>query len=504
VSVRAREVGLRKTLGATQGDLVAQFLVESTVMAALAALIGLALIEVSLNAFNALLQQSIVLEYFGTQGVLLPLLVMVVIVGIAGGWYPALVLSRLRPREALQGQHGVEGSGRLRQLLVIAQFSVAIGLMTCMSVIYLQTERLRTMDMGYQPEGLYIIRGLRTADGAEAHRAFMDRVKALPGAVGVTRALFDPTNGKMARQPIILPGATAVGAPQVAIQAVDWDYVEVYGGRIVAGRDLSRNFANDDVDRPDGKDARISDANVLVNRSMMSMYGVSEPAALIGKTFAIAGEGSDRTTLSIVGVVDDIRIRSARDPKEPMFYLRSVKEASSIGVRFRGVSPAKFEEQLRPLWAQAWPDRPMLATLADDAIAKFYDADRRRGTLFALFAGVALILCAIGVYGLAVFTAQRRTKEIGIRKVLGASVWDIVRLLMLQFSWPVLIAMALAWPLAWWAMRGWLNSFSAPLGLTVWPFLLAGLAGLAAAWISVGSHAIRVARQSPVLALKHD
>jgi putative ABC transport system permease protein len=502
VSVRAREVGLRKTLGAERPQLVAQFLVESTLLAACAGLLGLALVELAIGPFNQVLKLSLALNYFGVDGVLWPLALMVLFVGLAGGWYPALVLAKLRPREALSGQRGPEGAGRLRQGLVLAQFCVAIALMTCMAVIYMQTRFLLKADLGYQPEGLLVIRGLRATDVATTQMALMERLRKLPGTVAVTRAMFDPTHGGMARQGIVLPGKPSQGAPQVAINPIDWDYLATYGGRIIAGRDFDRAFANDDMDTFDPKATPRRGANVLVNRSIMPMFEVQQPSDLLGKTFGIGEDGL--TIATIVGVVDDIRIRSARDPKEPAFYMRTGEDVSSIGVRFSGVPAAQYRTQAEAAWRALWPDVPFSAKLADEAISGYYENDRRRGQLFGVFATIAIVLCALGVYGLAVFTAERRTREIGIRKVLGASTWDIVRLLLMQFARPVLLAMLIAWPIAWWLMRDWLSTFDIRIGLTPWPFLAAGLAALAIAWITVAGHAIRVARQNPVLALKFE
>jgi putative ABC transport system permease protein len=176
----------------------------------------------------------------------------------------------------------------------------------------------------------------------------------------------------------------------------------------------------------------------------------------------------------------------------------------ALTVRFQGVSPAEIRARLENTWKQLFPDSPFSATMVDSAIEDYYKDEARRGNLFALFAGIAIVLCAAGLYGLAVFTAERRTKEIGIRKVLGASITDIVKLLVWQFSKPVMIATLIAWPIAWWLMRDWLNGFNVRIALTPIPFIASGLLAMLIAWLTVTWHAIRVARTSPIHALRYE
>jgi putative ABC transport system permease protein len=206
----------------------------------------------------------------------------------------------------------------------------------------------------------------------------------------------------------------------------------------------------------------------------------------------------------VVGVIEDLRIRSARDEVLPSLYVRGDEGLTAVSVRYKGVPPAEMVSRLEAAWKQMFPETPFTAKLVDEAIVGYYKNETRRGHLFALFAGIAIVLCAVGLYGLAVFTAERRTKEIGIRKVLGAEVSDIVRLLVWQFSKPVMIATLIAWPIAWWLMREWLNGFSVRIPLTPLPFIVAGACALFIAWITVAWHAMRVARTSPIHALRHE
>jgi putative ABC transport system permease protein len=506
VSRRAREVGLRKTLGAERHQLMLQFLVESTLLASLAGVLALAIVELTLPAFNALLAQKLVVQYGGLQGVMLPLLVMVAFVGVIGGWYPALVLAKLRPREAISGSGTVAGGARLRQLLVIGQFGIAVLLMTCMAIIYTQISFMRAADMGYKPEGLIVVSQMQRAEVRTQQQSLVDAIRRVPGVTAVTQSRFDPTFRGLWQQQAFLPGVPDSQAPQISVQSVDWDYLKTYGGRLLAGRDLDQQFGNDNFpDKITPEDMVKRGGNILVNRAAMKFFNTSDPKAVVGKTFQVnAGEQGQRATFTIVGVIDNIRLRSARDEALPSYFARNVEGVGSITLRFQGVAPSEMTARLEAAWKQLFPDTPFQSKLVDAAVEGYYKNEARRGNLFALFAGIAIVLCAAGLYGLAVFTAERRTKEIGIRKVLGASVIDIVKLLVWQFSKPVIIATLIAWPLAWWFMREWLNGFNVRIALTPIPFLAAGVLAMVIAWFTVTWHAMRVARMSPIHALRHE
>lgn len=502
VSLRAREVGLRKTLGAARGQLVAQFLVESTVLATAAGVLALALVELSLPAFNALLAQKLALTYLGSGGVLLPLVAMVLFVGLAGGWYPALVLARQQPRQALAGQATAAGGGGVRAALVVGQFAVAVALISGMAVIVAQVQHLRSADMGYQPQGMVVIQALNRAEVKPLQQALLDSFRRVPGVTAATRSMFDPAGPGVTRQRAFLPGVPDNQAPQLSTQPIDWDYVKTYGARMLAGRDLQRDLGGDDTNKLTPEEISARGVNVLINRAALALFNTADPAVAVGKTFQLDGQ-DQRFTATVVGVVEDIRIRSARDAPEPAFFARDEDHMISISVRFEGVPPAQMQQRLEAAWREMFPDSPFVAAMADEAVTGYYRAEERVGNLFALFAGLAVALCAVGVYGLAVFTAERRTREIGLRKLLGARVRDILQLLLWQFSKPVLWSLLIAWPLAWWLTRGWLDGFATRIALTPWPFVLAALLALAVAWATVAAQALKVARASPIAALRH-
>jgi len=513
VSLRAREVGVRKTVGATRSQLVTQFLVESCVLALGAACLALALIEVTMPIFNSLIEQAITLNYLGTNGVLLPLIVLWIVVGLTGGWYPALVLSRLNPRDAVHGAISTSstrsatsklgGGSALRVTLVVAQFAVAVLLVTCMTIIYLQVVHLRNVDLGFKGEGLITVSQLERSEVKPQQQAFMDEVKKIPGVTFVTRSIFTPGTGGDISQSAVFEGMAATAVTKISAQIVDYDFLRTYDAKLVAGRDFSRDIASDDVTGLEPEALAKRTNNVVINRSMLKYFNTADPQAAIGKSFQIAHRKS-RFALTVVGVVEDIRMRPAREQSTPTYFSRAADGYYAMSIRFSGVAPAEMRQRLERKWSGFFPDTPFQSRLMQTVVNGFYAAEANRGNLFAACAGLAFVLCMLGMFGLAVFTAERRTKEIGIRKVLGASATEIMRLLMWQFLKPICLSILIAWPLAWWLMRDCLNGFSDRIPLTPTPFILSALLAMLIAGVTVAAHALMVARVSPVKALRHE
>ncbi|MET0239231.1 MAG: ABC transporter permease [Sphingobium sp.] len=513
-SQRAREVALRKVLGASRGQLIAQFLGESILVAGIAMIVALGAVELVLPGFNAFLDADIALRYFGSGGIALPAVLLVLLVGVAGGLYPALYLSRFQPARILKANKSAadaEGSGRLRNALVIAQFAVSIGLMICTAIIYGQTVYARTLDAGYQRDGLLQVGNLGFKGASEdAVNAFVERVRRIPGVQAAARTQIGVSPGNNAVSGFFLPGATH--EVQLGTYGVEAGFMKAMGIKLLAGRDFSLSQGRDDATTPFPVQIEAERAlaargvNVVISQEASRRLGYASPAAAIGKTIraALTLNEVGLVPATIVGVVADTRYRSIHQPLQPIVYTMTRNGFSDAEVRFAGVSPSQLREQVAAVWTQLIPTVPFNAEFADDLVARQYDREASRATLFAAFALLAVVIGCLGLFGLAAFTAERRTREIGIRKVLGAGTGDIVRLLVWQFSRPVLIANLIAWPVAWWIMRDWLNNFDRRIGLTPLPFAAAGLVALVIAVATIGTHAWRVAQTSPVKALRYE
>jgi putative ABC transport system permease protein len=517
---RAREVSLRKVLGASRRQLVLQFLGESMVLTTFAMLIALAALELGLPWLSSLLDADLRIDYLGAGGLLPQILLLTLLVGLAGGLYPAFVLSRFRPATVLKANKSSAegtGSGRMRAGLVVVQFAVSIGLIICTWVVWRQTEYVQTVDMGFEREGLIQVRGGWRFQEQGSYEAAKRVFAGVPGITGVARTNLGVAATNKSIQAVNAPGAPA--ALNMGVYRVDTDFFRTMGMRLLAGREFSEQMANDRFIRPPepvpggtapapapaGPTLMQRGLNVVINRHAARLLGYRDPAQAIGKVIRVSAAGTDDLVPStVVGVVEDTRIRTARDEIEPLVFTFDPEGTTLIQLRYRSTDPAAVMAGVAGVWRRFQPDAPFEGAFAEDLLARLYQREHARGVAFAAFSGLAVIISCLGLFGLAAFTAQRRTKEIGIRKVLGARVRHIVQLLTWQFSKPVVLANLIAWPVAWWAMRDWLNTYDTRIDLGPTPFVLAGLIALAIAVGTVAGHAIRVARANPIVALRYE
>jgi putative ABC transport system permease protein len=512
-SQRAREVALRKVLGATRKQLIVQFIGESILVAGIATLVALALAELALPPLNNFLDAAMQIRYLGADGILLPVVALALLVGLAGGAYPALYLSRFQPAAVLKANKSAadaEGNGRLRNLLVVGQFAVSIGLIICTAIVYSQTVYARTMDAGYKRDGLLQVRRLDTPQVEVIAKTFAEEVRRLPGVSSVARTSIAVNPGNNSMSVVRLPGKTDY--VQLGIYAIDPGVIEALGMRLLAGRNFSEAVAMDDSTTPSPVDLAAERAlvargvNVILSESAAKRLGFATPQAAIGKQvqagFTVE-EAGNWVPATIVGVVSDVRYRSVREPLQPIIYFYRTRDYSTLLVRHVGDERA-MRDRVEAIWKKLVPEIAFDARSVTEVVHNLYSRDETRAQLFGMFAILAAVIGCLGLFGLASFTAERRTREIGIRKVLGARTRDIVRLLVWQFSRPVLIANLIAWPVAWWVMRDWLNQFDIRVDLTPTPFVLAGLLALVIAIATIGAHAFRVARTNPVHALRYE
>jgi putative ABC transport system permease protein len=512
-SRRAREVALRKTLGATRRQLILQFLLEALVIVGLAGVLALALVELALPLLNDLIDGRMEIRYFGADGILAPLAAALLLVALMGGIYPAFFLSRYRPSVVLKANRsGAEAPGavRLRLALVVVQFAVSIALIICTAIIHAQTLYARSADPGYRVAGLLYVSYPEMIGERPQVEAFMRRLEAVPGVQSVARVGVTPNSDMTATTNFRAPGAADSVILEIA--PIDGDTFATLGMRLLAGRNITHEreadvgapMYNQDPERV--RLVRERGLNVVVDESAARLLGFADPRAAVGRQIgredSESGEGSAPYT--IVGVVNDARFESARVESRPKIYYVAPTSHLALAVRFEPSRAAAIMSAAQSLWKSAVRTDPFTGFFADARIAEMYAGDERRARMFAIFAAFAVLISCLGLFGLAAFTAERRTKEIGIRKVLGARTRDIVRLLVWQFTRPVLLANLIAWPIAWWAMRDWLNEFDSRIDLGPGPFVIAGLAALLIAGATVAGHAVKVARANPIHALRYE
>ena len=514
-SQRAREVALRKVLGADRRQLILQFVGESVIVATIAMVVALALVEMLVPSFASFLDADLDLRYFGSEGVLLPVLGLVLLVGLIGGLYPAFYLSRFQPAAVLKANRSsaeTPGTGRLRNALVVGQFAVSIGLIICTAVVYGQTVYARTTDPGYQREGLLQLTGLARRQLVPLSDTIAAEIARVPGVKSVGRSTIGIATSNSSTSGVQVPGREE--PVSIGTYAVDTNFFNTMGIKLLAGRSFDPARPMDEVTLPFPADKEAEKAlaargaNVVINELAARRMGFANPADAVGKQVKGGGFGvSDEFGLvpaTIIGVVQDSRFRSIRQPIDPIMFRYAKGNLDAMLVRYESDRPDQVRSDIERVWKRLATDAPFDAKFSDDIIAKLYQAEDARAKTFAGFALLAVIVGCLGLFGLATFTAERRTKEIGIRKVLGARSRDIVRLLTWQFTKPVIIANLVAWPLAWWVMRDWLNTFDTRIELGPTPFVLAGAIALIIAIGTIAGHAIRVARANPIHALRYE
>ena len=511
-SQRAREVALRKVLGATRQQLVVQFVAESILISAVAMLLALALVELLVKPFGAFLDSEISLSYFGKGGILLPAILLTLLVGILSGLYPAVFISRFHPAQVLKANRSAAetpGSGRIRATLVVFQFAVSIGLIICTAVIYGQTVFARQVDPGYKRDHILQVEELGRAQLISRHEAIVGQMSRLPGVVAASLADLGINTTNQSNTYIIPPGSNQ----QVLIGQynVGEDYIQAMGLPLKAGRWFDANRPVDDMTTPYPPDPNVEKAvaqrgvNVVINEYATRKLGFRSPQDAVGKVVRgkLLSDDAGIMNINIIGVVGDTRFRTVRTPIEPLMFHKVRSGPGWMIVRYRG-DPRTVKGEVERQWKQITNEVPFNAKFSEDIIGELYKKEDARAKIFAAFSSLAVIIGCLGLFGLAAFTAERRTKEIGIRKVLGARTRDIVQLLVWQFSRPVIIANVIAWPVAWWMMRDWLNGFDQRIALTPIPFVIAGAIALGIAIATVVGHAVKVARANPIHALRYE
>ena len=498
-TMRAREVSLRKVMGARRRQLVVQFLGESVLTALLAVLLALALVEVLLPAYDGFIGRPIELHYISDWPLTLGIFLVAVLSGLLGGAYPALVLSGFRPAATLKtNASGQSGSGLLRTVLVVLQFAISIGLGIAALVVFAQIRYARDIDLGFNHDNIVVIGG--NSDPvmtSAASDSFVHVLDADPNIAGAARSSAVPFEMNDSRSNVSVSG----NPQQFTARMIDIspELPAVYDMKLRAGRFLSRDRGADLSNSLDRENEVASGANIVIDATAARMFGFS-PAGAVGKTIKIGDKH-----VAVVGVIQDALFHAAKDaPIATVYYFNPNIRLDSFSVRLKRGHIPEALAAIDRTWRRFAPTVAIRRHFLDDLFDKLFAADEKEGAMFGLFVGIAIFVACLGLFGLAAFTAERRTKEIGVRKVFGARTRDVVRLLLWQFSIPVLLANAIAWPIAWYYLHNWLEGYAFRIELGPIYFLAAGLVALLIAWVTVISHAMRVARANPVQALRYE
>lgn len=489
---RAKEVGIRKVMGSQRKQLMLQFIAESVLITLIALATSLVLIYALLPAFNDFSNKELPFSYVTQPTVLLSLLGVVIFSGVIGGSYPAFYLSGFNPVQVLKGKLAARGGSVVfRKVLVVTQFAISIFMLISTLIVFDQLSFLRNKDLGFVREQVVSVRlsgQALTRNSAILSERMQQNpfvvhsatTQATPGQrIGKGVFQVEDNEGKMTERGVDLFGA-------------DYDFVKTLGMTIVQGRDFSRDISAD------------STYAVLVNEAMVKRMSWTEP---IGKKFMVPNAGPDGTNLErrVVGVVKDYHQASLYDPIEPLMIVLSPRNGSLL-VRTKAGDIREIMSSLEKTWKEVNPNFPFEFNFLDADFNSQYHNDAKRSQIFTVFSGLTILIACLGLLGLASFTTQQRFKEIGVRKVIGASVNSLVVLVSKEFFLLVGIGMLVALPCAWYITSNWLQNFSYRIELSgEWLiFVLAAVIAFLITLITVGFHVIRAASANPVRALRDE
>jgi ABC-type antimicrobial peptide transport system permease subunit len=475
---RAKEIGLRKVVGARRTSLIGQFYSESIVTAFLAGIAALALVALLFPAFKTLAGKPMSLHALGSGKFLIGILAVTLFTGIVAGSYPAFFLSAFQPVKVLRGRLGGGAKSALfRKTLVVLQFGLSVFLLIGMGVVSRQVDYMRNKGLGYDKEQLIYLPMRDLA--ASSYDVFKERLLRNPRILGVTASRHPPTGIYANANIADWDGRNPDLRFRISFASVDFDFPETLKIGMAAGRTFSQAFTSD-VKRA-----------FLVNEDVPKLMGL-DAASAVGKRFSFRGyEGT------IVGVMKNFHFKTVHEAIEPLAVVVDPGEFRYAVVRLTaGEVPASLED-VKKAWRQVFPRYPVEYRFFDEDFDQMYRKDEQMGKIMIVFSAMAVLIACLGLFGLASYTAEQRTKEIGIRKTLGASPRGIVLLLSKEFAKWVLFANVLAWPAAYFLMRSWLRGFAYSPGIAWWLFAAAGAGAMAIALVTVGFQALRAAKPIP-------
>jgi putative ABC transport system permease protein len=479
---RAKEVGLRKVVGAVRPHLIGQFLAESIVVSLLSLVLALLIIYVALPYFNTLGGKTLTLDFSNVK-IMGGLLGITIITGLLAGSYPAFYLSGFVPATVLKGNVTGGSSGSLfRNTMVVIQFAVSISLIVGTLIVFNQLKFIQNLNLGYDKENLLYVR--MSGDLWSKYEAFRTSLgnNTLTSQYSFINDL--PTQSGSATIGLQWKGKDPNTQPLFYNFAVDNNFEEVFKTTILEGQGYTENASADT-------------ANILVNESALKTMGLSLSEA-VGTKLTVWGEDA-----TIIGVVKDFNFRPVQEPIGPMFLYRNTWGGFAM-VRTQPGQTAETIAALEKICKELNPTYPFEYNFLDQKIAELYKSEQRLGQLFNVFAVLAIVISCLGLYGLSAYLAERRTRELGIRKVLGASGFQLVYLLSATFTRPVLIATAIAVPLAWYGMNQWLTRFAYHITIDWTIFAIAFVAALVIAWLTVSFESVKAARTNPVNSLRSE
>jgi putative ABC transport system permease protein len=479
---RAKEVGLRKTIGAIRFQLITQFISESLLVALLSLVIGIAIAWLLLPVFNIISFKAITINLLDFK-IIGELLLLAIVVGVISGSYPAFFMSSFKPVAVLKGLKPINGQRSvLRSGLVIIQFSISVILMVSTLVVNSQLKFIRNRDIGFNKQNLLYIQMPQTGDLQSNYSALKASLQQQVGMADYTLVNNLPTNLQNGSSQVTWPGKDPkqqILFPQIVI---DDNFIRVFGMQILAGRTFDDNLKTDE-------------GNYVLNETSVKVMGMTTATA-VGQKISYNGQEG-----TVIGVVKDFNFKPVQQPIEPLI-LRNTNRGAFVVIRTNHVNIKQTIAGLKSVFRSVYRDEPFLYGFVDQDLNRMYESESRTQVLFNTFSVVSIIISCLGLFGLATFTTQRRLKEIGVRKVLGANTAGIVAMLAKDFVKLVAMALLVAFPAAWFLMNKWLDGYVYRIQLSWWMFAIAGMAAIVISIITISYQSIKAALSNPVESLK--
>ena len=490
-SNRVREVGVRKVLGSPRKYLIAQFLAESIMITLVAAMVALFAAWALLPLFNHIAGKELMVSSQIIRWTVPVLLVITIVVGCLAGSYPAFFLSGFQPIEVLKGKlnAGFKGGG-LRRFLVVFQFAISIFLIIGTLVIYNQLKYIQNKNLGYNRDHVLVVHNLWTLPNNTA-KTFKQQIKKLAGVedLSLSQALPSWNYGSSStffKDKVIDQKRSLVARDW----GVDEDYIPTLGIKMAAGRNFSEDMLTDST-------------ALVINTAAANVLGYTDP---LNQTLYLPQDNMAKIMkpYHIIGVTNDFNFRSLRENVSPMIFMQKQK-SNALSVRFRSANIPRLLSQIKDKWKEIYPNQSFYYSFLDDDFTATYLTEQRTGTISVVFTSLAIIVACLGLFGLAAYAAEQRTREIGIRKMLGANVTTIVTLLSRDFIFLVLVAIVVASPAAWWFMQTWfLQGFAYRQNIQWWVFASAGLTAIVIAFFTISFQSIKAALANPVESLRSE
>ncbi|PSR55076.1 hypothetical protein AHMF7605_16985 [Adhaeribacter arboris] len=489
---RSKEVGVRKVIGASRSQLIRQFLSESLILSGLALVLAIAIVYLALNLFNQLSGKYIQINFLSNPSLWLGLLSLTFFAGIVAGLYPAFYLSGFRPVQVLKGRFGGSTNGAtLRKGLVVLQFAISIAMIVGTAVVYNQMQYVQNKRLGFDQDQMLVVNIPGNLDFKKS-RTLKEELLQLPEVKQATLTSSIPADENWWRTPMHPMGKGNSKENSIIgfVLPTDFDFAKTFGLELKAGRFLNKSFITDTA------------RAIMLNEAAVAGFGWQKPEDALGQRISYGGNDSIGSV--VVGVLKDFNFQSLHQKVEPLIFSASSSRASFLVVKVQGADLPATLAKLEQKWNAFDAKHPFDFTFMNDRLQSQYQAEIRLGRIFAVFAGLAIFIACLGLFGLASFTTEQRTKEIGIRKVLGASVSNIMVMLSRDFVRLVLAANLIAWPIAWYGMSQWLQDFEYRTPISWWIFGIAAAAALLIALVTISVHSLKAAVSNPVTALRSE